>query len=142
MRRSGWRALPRWARWTAGGYVAVLLWGTGAHVTDLVVGGADPYPWAPPWLAVYFVALTVADPVAAVLLARRRRLGMDLACLILVTDAAANGWAVYGLPSSAPAARIGHATVTIIALGSLVARRALRPHLTGPAQPPATEGST
>ncbi len=54
---------------------------------------------------------------------------MDLACLILVTDAAANGWAVYGLPAGEPVARIGHAMVAMIALGSLVARRALRPHL-------------
>ncbi len=75
MRRSGWLALPRWARWTAGGYIAVLLWGTGIHVADLVVGGTDPYPWAPPWLAAYFVALTVADPITATLLLRRRRLG-------------------------------------------------------------------
>ncbi|SCF25780.1 hypothetical protein GA0074695_4872 [Micromonospora viridifaciens] len=121
--------MPRWARRTAGGYIAVLLWGTGVHVADLVAGGTDPYPWAPPWLATYFVALTVADPIAAALLVGRRRLGMDLACLILVTDAAANGWAVYGLPAGEPVARIGHAMVAMIALGSMVARQALRPHL-------------
>ncbi|WP_438819658.1 hypothetical protein, partial [Micromonospora globispora] len=61
---------------------ALLLWGTGVHVVDLVVGGADPCPWAPWWLAAYLVSLTVAGPVAAGLLLARRRLGMDLACLI------------------------------------------------------------
>ncbi|WP_207786125.1 hypothetical protein, partial [Micromonospora globispora] len=107
---------------------ALLLWGTGVHVVDLVVGGADPCPWAPWWLAAYLVSLTVAGPVAAGLLLARRRLGMDLACLILITDAAANGWALYGLGGGDAVARIGHATVTAVALGSLAARRALRPH--------------
>ncbi|PWU61730.1 hypothetical protein DLE60_04115, partial [Micromonospora globispora] len=97
-------------------------------MVDLVVGGADPCPWAPWWLAAYLVSLTVAGPVAAGLLLARRRLGMDLACLILITDAAANGWALYGLGGGDAVARIGHATVTAVALGSLAARRALRPH--------------
>ncbi|RZU74849.1 hypothetical protein EV384_3331 [Micromonospora kangleipakensis] len=128
----------------------MLVWGTGVHVADLIAGGTDPYPWAPAWLAAYLVSLTVADPVAAALLLARRRIGMDLTCLILVTDAAANGWALYGLHGGDGAARTGHAAVTAIALGSLVARRALRPLLGPPApdppgpacQPPATEGST
>ncbi|MFR9776167.1 hypothetical protein ACL02O_08900 [Micromonospora sp. MS34] len=133
MRRSGWwtrwRALPRWARWTVGGYAALLAWGGGVHVVDLAVGGTGPYPWAPWWMAAYLVSLTVADPVATVLLLARRRAGMDLACLILVTDAAANGWALYALGGGDAVTRVGHATATAVALGSLVARRALRPHL-------------
>ncbi|WP_157740169.1 hypothetical protein [Micromonospora auratinigra] len=129
MRRS---PLPRRARWLLAAGVALLGWGAAVHLVDLVVGGTDPYPWAPAWLAAYLVSLTVLDPVAAALLFARRRLGADLACLILVTDAAANGWAIYALDGGSTATRIGHAAVTTLAVGSLFARRALRPHLRPP----------
>ncbi|MFC0005218.1 hypothetical protein [Micromonospora siamensis] len=124
--------MPRPTRWIAGGYAAVLLYGGGVHVAQLLMGGRDPYPWAPGWLAAYFVSLTVLDPLAAALLLGRRRLGADLACLVLVTDAAANGWATYGLGGGGTAARVGQAVVTALALGALAARRALAPYLLPP----------
>jgi len=58
--------------------VVVLAYGTVVHVVQLVAGGFNPYPDLPSWLRVYFTALTVLDPLAAVLLARRRRGGVVL----------------------------------------------------------------
>ncbi|MGQ7296413.1 hypothetical protein [Quadrisphaera sp. KR29] len=43
----------------------------------------------------YFVSLTVLDPLAALLLARRQRTGVVLAVVVLVTDAVANALANY-----------------------------------------------
>jgi len=66
--------------------------------------------------------LTVLDPLAALLLARARRSGVVLAVAVLVTDAAANGWA-NGVLDPAPgmtAGRIGTVVISALALGLLV----------------------
>jgi hypothetical protein len=62
-----------------GAQAVVLAYGTVVHVARLVAGGLTPYWWAPAWLAAYFTVLTVA---------------------ILVTDAAANGYAAACAPGS------------------------------------------
>jgi len=84
----------------------------------LVSSGFDPYPEAPPWLRTYFVALTVVDLLAAVLLARRTRGGVVLAVAVLVSDAAANGWANYVLDpaSGVTVGRVGQAGITVLAV--------------------------
>ena len=64
---------------------------------QLVASGFNPYPDLPSWLRIYFTALTVLDPLAAVLPARRRRSGVVIAVVVLVSDAAANGFANYVL---------------------------------------------
>jgi hypothetical protein len=94
-----------------------LVYGTVVHVVHLARGGLDPYPGLLGWLAWYFVSLTVLDPAAAVLLHRRRRSGLVLACLVLVTDAAANGYATYVLDAATgiTPGRIGQAVITILA---------------------------
>lgn len=43
----------------------MLAYGTVVHVVQLVAGWLTPYDWAPAWMAAYFTALTVADPLAA-----------------------------------------------------------------------------
>lgn len=56
----------------------VFAYGTMAHLFQLATGGTDPYPGLPVWLTVYFVSLTVLDPLAAALLAARRAAGLVL----------------------------------------------------------------
>ena len=101
------------------------------HVIHLLVGGWDPYPSVPGWLAVYFVSLTVLDPLAAVLLLLRRRAGLLLGDAVLLTDAAANGYANYALDASGglTVGRVGHAVITLLALALLAATPRLWPWL-------------
>lgn len=96
----------------------VLGYGTVVHVVNLLSSGFHPYPVAPTWLRSYWVALTVADPVAAVMVAWRTRAGVVLAVAVLVSDAAANGWANYVLdPASGVTVRhVGHGVVSAIAI--------------------------
>lgn len=65
---------------------AVLTYGAVVHVVQLL-GGWPPYPWAPGWLAAYFVALTVLDPLAAALLVARRAAGLYQAAISVVAVA-------------------------------------------------------
>lgn len=113
-----WRDAPRPARLVALGLVVVLAYGTLVHVVQLVAGGFAPYPDLPGWLRTYFVSLTALDPLAAVLLARRRRSGAVLAAAVLVTDALANGWANHVLDPAEglTPGRVGHAVITVLAL--------------------------
>ncbi len=115
---SRWRDAPQPVRVAAAMIVVVLAYGTVAHVVDLLSSGFNPYSEAPTWLRTYWVALTVADPVAAVLLAWRTRAGVVLAVAVLVSDAAANGWANYALDpaSGVTVGRVGHAVVTVLAI--------------------------
>ena len=101
--------------------VAVFGYGTVVHVVQLATGDGDPYPLLPGWLAAYFLLLTVLDPLAATLLWQRRREGLVLGCAVLVTDAAANGYANYILDNSdgATFGRIGQAAITALALALL-----------------------
>jgi hypothetical protein len=110
---------------------AVFAYGTVVHVVQLVVGGGDPYPSLPPWLATYFISLTLLDPLAAVLLQLRRRAGLLLGCAVLVTDAAANGYANHVIDASAgvTAGRVGHAVITLLALALLSVTPRLWPWL-------------
>ena len=131
MRARRWADVPNGVRRAVFGTAAVLVYGTVVHVVQLLVGGWDPYPTVPGWLAVYFVSLTVLDPLAAVLLLLRRRAGLLLSCAVLVTDAAANGYANYALDASVglTAGRVGHAVITLLALALLVATPRLWPWL-------------
>ena len=129
-----WGGAPTPVRRAALALVVVLVYGTGVHVYQLVNSGGSPYPWLPGWLRVYFVVLTALDPLAAVLLTLRRRSGVVLAVAVLVTDAAANGWASYVL-HPVPGGRVGHAVITVLALAALAAL-AVAPALWRHARPP------
>ena len=115
-----WRGAPPSVGRVALGFVVVLAYGTAVHVAQLVATGFDPYPGLPGWLRSYFISLTVLDPLAAVLLARRHRSGVVLAVAVLVSDAAANGVANYALDPAAgiTAGRVGHAVITMLAVGA------------------------
>ncbi|WP_246612634.1 hypothetical protein [Paractinoplanes bogorensis] len=110
--------MPWPTRLIVGTAAGVFAYGTGAHVVQLLVGGLNPYPAMPRWLAIYFVSLTVLDALAVVLLWRRPVLGLVLGCVILATDAAANGYANYVVDDSpgVTAGRIGQALITLLAL--------------------------
>lgn len=100
--------------------VACLLWGAGQHAIDLATGGWQAYAGVPGWLAAFWATLTLLDPVAAVLLARRRRGGLILAPLILVTDAAANGYARFRLGVGGGVAVAGIVVTALLAVAAIV----------------------
>ena len=114
--------------------VVLLAYGTAVHVYELVRSGGDPHPHLPGWLAGYFVSLTVLDPLAAVLMARRRRSGVALAVTVFVTDAAANAVANYAYDDSAGVTpeRIGQAVITLLAVAALAAAPAMWRGAAGP----------
>ncbi|MEV5694609.1 hypothetical protein [Micromonospora globbae] len=119
---------PRRVRLVVAAYLLVFAYGTVVHVLHLLTGGPRPYPSLPAWLALYFTSLTVLDPLAAVLLWRRRTAGLVLACAVLVTDAAANAYANYALdpaPGVTPG-RVGQAVITLLALALVGAAPWLR----------------
>ncbi|MFG3406734.1 hypothetical protein [Streptomyces sp. NPDC048142] len=117
---SGWtsrRRTPRSAVVVVWVIAAVLiLVGGVARVVDLVRHGLWPYGWAPGWLNLYWSSLAVLDPLAAVLLLRGKRIGLDLACGVMVTDLAANLYAAYGLRDSGLLAEPGLQRIAVFAL--------------------------
>jgi hypothetical protein len=134
-----WDGVPAGVRRVVLVAVAVFGYGTVVHAVQLLAGGLDPYPGVPTSLAVYFVSLTVLDPLAAVLLLLRRRAGLVLGCAVLVTDAAANGYANYavGDVEGITAGRVGQAVITLLAVALLLAAPRLWPWL----RPTARRGS-
>lgn len=127
MWRRRWRAVPRSIRLVVAVQVVVLGYGGVVHVVQLATGGWPPYRWAPTWLAIYFTSLTVLDPLAASLMWARRTIGLYLASFVLVTDAAANGYSVYGLSGAPATARISQAIVSLLALATVITFLRIRP---------------
>ncbi len=129
-----WQNAPRPVRVAATAAVVVLTYGTVVHLAQLVSSSLDPYPDLPGYLRTYFVALTILDPLAAVLLARRTRRGVVLAVAVLVSDAIANGWANYVLDPAVgvTVGRVGQAVITMLAIAAC----AFGPQLWRAAAPP------
>ncbi|MER5740526.1 MULTISPECIES: hypothetical protein [unclassified Streptomyces] len=95
---------------------AVLLFvGAPAHVTDLLRHGLRPYDWAPGRLNLSWSSPALFDVLAAGFLIRGKRRGTDLACAIVFTDLAANGYAVYGIQHGDFAAQPGLQRLTVFA---------------------------
>ncbi len=128
-----WAREPRWVQAAATALVLLLTWGGLQHLLDFITGGRTPYAYAPRWLAAYWSALLLLDPLAAVLIARRHHAGLLLAPLILLTTHAANGYAIHALDLGGPLAPIGHGVVSVVAIAST----ALTPRLLRPANRPA-----
>ena len=131
MRAGRWVGVPDAVRRTVYGTACLLAYGTVVHVVKLLVADGDPYPSLPGWLSAYFVLLTALDPLAAVLLLLRRRTGLLLGCAVLVTDAAANGYANHALDTSVglTVGRAGSAVIALLALALLAAAPRLWPWL-------------
>nr|WP_310723572.1 hypothetical protein [Streptomyces sp. N2A] len=128
----GWmHRTPRTVAILACVIASVLLFvGAVAHITDLLHRGLHPYDWAPDWLHLYWSSLAVLDLLAAALLLNGKRHGVDLACAIMTTDAAANWYAVYGIQHSDFLAQPSLQRLTAFALLVLGATPFLRKHLT------------
>ena len=71
--------------------------GTTMHVLQLVNAGWIVFADAPTWMNVYWAALTLLDPLAVVLLLRRRTLGLMLGLAVMLSDVGINSYAFYGL---------------------------------------------
>lgn len=100
---------------------AIFAYGTAVHISHFITNGTNPYPQAPEPIASFFVALVVANPLAAILILKRRRAGLALGVAILVLDAAANAvvnYPPYVIEPGFTAGRIGQA---IVSAGALLA---------------------
>jgi hypothetical protein len=103
------RALPRSIRIVGLIWIAGFLVGTTTHIADLVLGGSDVYAGYPDAVRLFWVSLTVLDPLAVVLIAVRSRAGVVLGVLIMLADVAVNvsvaatvgGLGLYGLVNQA-----------------------------------------
>lgn len=127
---TGWmRRTPRWAAALTCFIAAVLLFVGGAtHISDLIHHGLGPYDWAPRWLNLYWSSLAIFDPVAAGLLISGRRGGVDLACIVVSTDIAANWYATYTIQHSdflahAGLQRLAAFTLLVLATAPVLRRR-------------------
>jgi hypothetical protein len=114
-----WRGVPLAVRCVVAVVVLVFAYGTGVHVVQLLLPQFGPQLDLPGWLTFYFTSLTLWDPLAALLLAARRVQGLVLGCAVLLTDAAANGYANYVLDPAGGVTpgRIGQAVITALAVG-------------------------
>jgi hypothetical protein len=130
-----WVGVPRWVRVVVLAAACVLAYGGIVHLGDILgVRPGSPSPSTPAWLMLYFTSLTVFDPLAALWLALRRIEGLLLGCAVLVSDAAANGYASYVLdttPGITPG-RIGQAVITGLAVALILAAPRVAPWLHGP----------
>ena len=107
-------------RWAAAAVLLVFTWGSLVHVVQALGVGGPTVP-LPGWLAAFFAALLVLDPLVVVLVWLRLRAGVVLATTVLVADAVANGWANHVLDPSPgiTAGRVGHGVVTVLAVALL-----------------------
>ena len=75
-------------------WILGFLVGTTTHIMDLVAGGVEPYAGFPAGVRLFWVTLTVLDPLTIMLLALRRRAGIVLALAVILADIAVN-WTVF-----------------------------------------------
>ena len=75
-------------------WIIGFLIGTTSHLLDLAAGGLRTYAEFPTALRLFWVSLTILDPVTAALLALRCRAGIVLALVVILTDITVN-WTVF-----------------------------------------------
>ncbi|MFD2762901.1 hypothetical protein [Micromonospora eburnea] len=126
-----WAGVPRSVRWIVAAAAAVFAYGGVVHLLDLFGGRVGPPASTPAWLSLYFLSLTVLDPLAALLLALRRVEGLVLGCVVLTTDALANGYANHVLDRAEgiTAGRIGQAVIAVLAVALVVTAPRVAPWL-------------
>ena len=91
-------------------WIVGFLIGTTTHVLDLVAGGLETYAEFPTALRLFWVSLTVIDPITAALLALRRRAGIVLALIVILADIAVN-WTVFATVGGNPLFGVVNQTV-------------------------------
>ena len=77
-------------------WVIGFLVGTTTHTADLIIGGVDAYSGFPLGVRLFWVTLTILDPVTAVLIICRRRSGVVLGSAVIIADIAVN-WTVFAV---------------------------------------------
>ena len=77
-------------------WVLGFLVGTTTHTADLILGGVNAYSGFPLGVRLFWVTLTILDPVAAALLLFRRRSGIMLGGAVIIADIAVN-WTVFAV---------------------------------------------
>lgn len=126
MQRASWSALPRWTRGALAAQIIVFIYGFTVHLAILLAGQAEVLDdELPRWLGAYFTSLSALNLAAAVLLARRRIAGVVLGCVVLVSDATANAYAVYGLGLGGNLAVAGQLIITVLAVLAVTTARAV-----------------
>lgn len=75
-------------------WVIGFLVGTTTHTADLIIGGSDAYGGFPLGVRLFWVTLTILDPVTAALIIFRRRSGIVLGVAVIIADIAVN-WTVF-----------------------------------------------
>ena len=75
-------------------WIAGFLIGTTTHVFDLIIGGADTYMAFPIGVRVFWMSLTLCDPLIVALLLFRRRAGVLIGLVVILADIAVN-WTVF-----------------------------------------------
>ncbi|MGW1408949.1 hypothetical protein [Streptomyces sp. NPDC002403] len=128
---------PAWVVALVALYVVVLVFvGAGSHFAGLLRDGLRPYDWAPAWLNLYWSSLAFLDSLAALLLLRGRRAGVDLMCAIMATDMAANWYAAYGIQHIGVSAqpgllRLAAFTLFVLVTGPFARARLSPAHTSG-----------
>lgn len=79
-------------------YSIALAIGTVTHTIDALLYGW-PYPsdYVPKWVSIYWSSLLIFDPLAIFLLWKKRRIGLFVLLVIMMTDVAINSYAFYVL---------------------------------------------
>lgn len=75
-------------------WVIGFLIGTTTHTADLIFGGLDVYDGFPAGVRLFWVSLTILDPLTVVLIILRRRSGIVLGSAVIISDIAVN-WTVF-----------------------------------------------
>lgn len=84
------------------GWVLGFLVGTTTHILDLVLGGATVYAGFPDGVRVFWIALTVLDPLVVTLTVLRLRAGVVLGCAVMIADVAVNATVFALMPGLSP----------------------------------------
>ena len=77
-------------------WVIGFLVGTTTHTADLIIGGVNAYSGFRLGVRLFWVALTILDPVTAVLILLRWRSGVVLGSAVIIADIAVN-WTVFAV---------------------------------------------
>lgn len=96
-------------------WIVGFLIGTATHVFDLLAGGIDTYAEFPTAVRLFWVCLTILDPVTVVLLALRRSAGIVLALIVILADVAVN-WTVFVIFGNFPLFAVVNQTLFAVLL--------------------------
>lgn len=71
-------------------YIVAFFIATSTHTRDLILGGFLPYTGKPLWANIYWTSLTLADPLAVVILLLSLRKGIVMYGVIIISDVIIN----------------------------------------------------